>query len=187
MDDASERWLPVPIEGCEGFYEVSDLGRVRSLDHWTQWRGKSWYIKRGLVLKQGPTDNGYLQVTMFARRGGKKVQLSPKVHRLVLEAFVGPCPEGQEARHGPGGQHDNRLVNLCYGTKAENAGDKLRDGTHVHGTISVNAKLTEDIVRECRRRYAAGDGDTASLAREFGVSQQTVWSVVNRRSWKHVA
>jgi hypothetical protein len=187
MDDASERWLPVPIEGCEGYYEVSDLGRARSLDHRAQWRGQGWYVKRGRILKATPTTRGYLHVTVSSFRDGKRKHLTPLIHRLVLEAFVGPCPEGQEARHGPGGQLDNRLVNLCYGTKVQNAQDKRRDGTYVEGTISVNAKLTEDIVRECRSRYAAGDGDTVSLAREFGVSQYTMWRAIHRKAWQHVA
>ena len=57
----------------------------------------------------------------------------------------------------------------------------------VQGSLSGRAKLTEDIVRECRRRYAARDGDTVSLAKEFGVSQRAMWVAVHRRSWKHVA
>ena len=78
-------------------------------------------------------------------------------------------------------------MNLKYGTKPENAGDKVRDGTHVHGSISVNSKLTEGVVRECRERYAAGDGTTVSLAAEFGVSQVAMWKAVHGRTWQHVA
>src|SRR5712691_3060160 len=106
MDDPTEHWLP--IMGWEDLYEVSDLGRIRSLDRRTP-RG----IRRGQVLKPFPGRNGYLSVDLSR----DEVQTRRTMHRLVLEAFIGPCPAGQEARHGPGGSRtDNRLTNLCYGT-----------------------------------------------------------------------
>jgi hypothetical protein len=183
-DFTHECWLPVV--GYEGLYEVSDMGRVRSIDRWVEVPGWSPYLKRGRLLTPNPSTNGYLKVTLCSNRSGARAQETPAVHRLVLEAFRGPCPPGQEARHGPGGKQDNRLVNLTYGTKPENAGDKVRDGTHIHGTISVHARLTEQIVRECRSRYAAKTATTVSLAAEFGVSQRAMWMVVNRKTWKHV-
>lgn len=52
-----------------------------------------------------------------------------KVHRLVLQAFVGPCPDGQQVRHLDGDKENNNLRNLRYGTGAENTADKVRHGT----------------------------------------------------------
>ncbi len=176
----AERWLSV--SGLADLYEVSDLGRVRSLDRWVQVPGQSPYLKRGRLLTPSPSANGYLKVTLCSPRG----QRTYAVHRLVLAAFRGPCPAGLEARHGPGGKRDNRLVNLAYGTKPENAEDKVRDGTHIHGIRSVHARLTDEIVRECRERYAAGAATTVSLAAEFGVSQRAMWLAVNGKSWRHV-
>jgi hypothetical protein len=80
------------------------------------------------------------------------------VHRLVLEAFAGLCPAGQEAPHGPDGSLDNRRPeNLEWGTKDKNNGpDKVRDGTLACGERNGQARLTADAVREIRQRYAVG-------------------------------
>lgn len=182
---SEERWLPVPIEGYGHLYAVSDLGNILGHPRVVRWTNR-WGApcERTLptrLLK--PNGNRYLKVTLHDNEGR---QITPSVHRLVLEAFVGPCPPGMEVLHGPGGQRDNRLVNLCYGTPSQNQLDKYRDGTMRVGTEQPLAKLTEDIVRECRMRYASRDGDTVSLAREYGVSQRAMWCAINGKTWRHV-
>lgn len=116
----SENWLPVV--GWEDLYEVSDLGRVRSLDR-IDAVGR---LRRGRVIKAWPDLKGYLR-TQLSRSGKYK---GVAVHRLVLEAFVGPPPEGQEALHGPAGVANNQLSNLRWGTHSENTYDSVNDGTH---------------------------------------------------------
>lgn len=71
-------------------------------------------------------DNGYLIVTLW-RDGRQRTRL---VHRLVLTAFVGPPPEGQEALHANNDRADNRLENLSWGTHSENMLDQVEHGTH---------------------------------------------------------
>lgn len=107
-----ETWLPVV--GFEGQYEVSDQGHVTAK-------------KSGRILASRQTAKGYVIVTLN-RSWGNSVQR--RVHRLVLEAFVGPCPEGQEGCHGPGGPSDNRLENIRWDTREENARDIVRHGHH---------------------------------------------------------
>lgn len=115
-----ETWRPIP--GREGIYEVSDHGRVRSL-----WRRTSGGQHEGL-LRGSITAEGYRRVEL-RRDGGRDPQY---VHRLVLEAFVGPCPDGMEACHGPGGSLDNRVVNLRWDTSAENNHDIVRHGRNAN-------------------------------------------------------
>lgn len=103
----SERWLEIP--GHHG-YEVSDLGRVRSYKR----PGGPAYIGGGL------NGNGYASVHLHNGRKG----LSFGIHQLVMLAFVGPRPEGQEVRHLNGDPTDPRLVNLAYGTRQENMDDR---------------------------------------------------------------
>lgn len=169
-----ERWLPVP--GYEGLYEVSDQGRVWS----NQWRTSG---KRGGLLK--PTrisaGNPHLKVALYL----DGVTSAAQIAHLVAAAFIGPRPEGQVVRHGPGGPADNRLVNLCYGTHAENMQDKKRDGTMPYGVRNPLAVLTVAIVRECRLRCAQGERQE-DLAREFRVSQRTIWLAVTGRTWADV-
>ncbi len=121
--DVAERWAPV--SGYEGLYEVSDQGRVRSVDRVVPHQYVGYLTLRGRLLKQKPDPRGYSQAYLSA--GG--AVSTRRVHRLVAEAFHGPCPEGQEVRHGPGGMLDNRVENLSYGTRRENRGDMRRDGT----------------------------------------------------------
>ena len=74
-----------------------------------------------------PTSDGrYLQVTL--RRDGKS--FARRVHILVALAYHGPCPEGEEVRHGSGGKTDNRPENLSYGTHSANQLDQIEHGTH---------------------------------------------------------
>jgi hypothetical protein len=121
-----ETWRPVV--GYEGRYEVSDLGRVRSLDR-TVWRDGPYrrhqVTYRGRVRAVHQQEKGYVGLCLW--KDGQTH--SCRVHQLVLEAFVGPCPEGMEALHGNGVRHDNRRINLRWGTPAENAADRVRHGT----------------------------------------------------------
>lgn len=165
----TEKWLPVP--GWEDRYQVSDMGRLRSL---TLFAGNC--LRPGRILKPA-LRRGYESANLC--RDYKRTYVA--VHRLVLLAFVGPCPAGMNVRHGPGGRRDNRLANLSYGTFAQNTHDMIRDHTvSRRGHLAV--KLTPEIVIECRRRYAAGESPTV-LANEFGVGDGTMVHAVTGKSW----
>jgi hypothetical protein len=116
----SERWLPVV--GHEGAYEVSDQGRVRSLDRIVL-RGGRPMKRRGGILAGWTSKRGYHVVRLG--RGRDRY-----VHHLVLEAFVGARGPGEECCHGLGGPLDNRLENLRWGTSADNKRDQVLHGTH---------------------------------------------------------
>jgi hypothetical protein len=119
-----ERWRPVV--GFEGQYEVSDQGRVRSLARVIVQKASGYRpaclkpIKER-ILRPGPQKGGHLTVALG--RGNSKL-----VHVLVLEAFVGPRPEGREGCHGPGGTQDNRLSNLRWDTRSANVLDAVSWG-----------------------------------------------------------
>jgi hypothetical protein len=158
-----ERWLPVV--GREGLYEVSDRGRVRSLSRMVpNIKGTGMHLYRGRLLTPWKAEY-YLKVGLS---GGGKVTVR-RVHVLVMEAFAGPRPDGMDVLHGPGGKLDNRLENLSNGTRAENMADRHRDGTAPLGERHHHAKLTADIVRQCRARHVAGE-EPGALAAEFGVT-----------------
>ena len=124
MDESTgERWLPVV--GYEGLYEVSDRGRVRSLDRAAVGRDGRRYRVKGRVRKVATQHYGHLKVMLIV--GGSHRGFH--VHTLVLTAFVGPKPEGLCARHLNGVPHDNRLENLAWGTYSENKFDQVRHGT----------------------------------------------------------
>ena len=106
----TERWLPVL--GHEGLYEVSDQGRVLG-------------VKRGKLLKQERNRKGYPVVTLYGAQ-----RKTHSVHKLVLEAFICPRPDGMQCLHANDIHDDNRLSNLRWGTPSENVYDKVRNGRH---------------------------------------------------------
>lgn len=119
-----ELWLP--ISEFHGAYEVSDHGRVQSLDRTIHYGNGHTRRQPGRLLAPSRANNGYRMVTL--RLDG--VLAYRLVHRIVLETFVGACPEGMEACHGLGGSLDNRLINLRWDTLSENARDTIRHGNH---------------------------------------------------------
>ncbi|MGB0971438.1 MAG: NUMOD4 motif-containing HNH endonuclease [Mycobacterium sp.] len=123
-----ENWRSVV--GYEGLYEVSDQGRVRGIDRYVTTRG-GVRLSRGQILRPTPIVKGskgraYHFVNLS--RSSKKARFS--VHRLVLTAFVGPCPDGMEGCHNNGDASDNRIANLRWDTRANNGADKRRHKTH---------------------------------------------------------
>jgi hypothetical protein len=116
----AERWLDVV--GYEEIYQVSDYGRVRSLDR-VNCRGRRL---KGKILKLSKNPTGYLSVDLC--NGQKRTK--KKVHVLVLEAFRGECPEGKESCHYDGNPANNCLENLRWDTHSSNIFDKVRHGTH---------------------------------------------------------
>ncbi len=123
-----EEWRPVV--GWEGLYEVSDLGRVRSLDRMVSSGLGRTKLYRGRVLvgKIAPS-TGYRVCTLTSGAGRRKYAL---IHRLVLEAFVGPCPEGMECCHGDGDRANASLTNLRWDTRSANTIDAVTHQTNLH-------------------------------------------------------
>lgn len=119
-----ERWLPIP--GYEGSYEVSDQGRVRSLTRTIVDRLGRPSRRSGTILRPVASKFGHLNVALW--KDGKSA--SPKVHRIVMAAFVGPLPAGMETCHNNGDPTDNRLSNLRYDTRSSNSMDSVRHRTH---------------------------------------------------------
>jgi hypothetical protein len=165
-----------PVVGFEGRYEVSNRGRVKSL---AKPNPKGWMYPEK-ILRPGNV-KGYGQVTL--RKDGVARQL--KVHRLVLEAFVGPCPEGLLCRHLNDVPSDNDPGNLAWGTQQENADDRVRYQSMPRGERHPKAKLNADDVRDIRRRREAGE-ELKPIAARFGVSFSQVHAICTRQSWRHL-
>lgn len=127
-----EEWRPVV--GHEGQYEVSDLGRVRSLNceriykRADQYSGRMLTVRRkhkGRLLRPGRMPSGHLSVAL-----GKGNSVC--VHVIVLEAFVGPCPSGHESLHRDDVPSNNVRGNLRWGTRSENMHDAIRNGRRIY-------------------------------------------------------
>lgn len=165
---SAEKWLPVV--GYEGFYEVSDQGRVKRINI-----GRDSTEK---LLKATVNKLGYLLVSLY--RDGKGN--TRRVHRLVLEAFTGPCLAGEEGCHNDGDPANNRLDNLRWGTASSNALDRVVHGTHNmsrkthcsrgHELVEPNLVPSElargkRTCRACKRAHHAARSPEVELTQEL--------------------
>lgn len=142
----TEQWRAVV--GYEGIYEVSDLGRVRSVDR-IDARGRR---RRGRSRSLVRQKSGHLTVSLC--KDGVHRQFL--VHVLVLSAFVGPCPVGMEGCHWNDDGSDNRLENLRWDTRSANVADSVRNGTH-HMARVTHCPEGHEYTPENTYRYPAGN------------------------------
>lgn len=127
------------------------------------------------MLKPKPSRGGYLRVQLY--RDGKSVYRC--IHHLVLEAFVGPRPDGMEACHDPDPTPaNNALANLRWDTRSNNNADKIKHGTHQAGEKNPAHRLTNELVYAIRAQE--GLLSSHKTAARFAVPQATVWRIWKR-------
>ena len=152
-------------------YCITKDGRVwrkfQILPDGRRWKGR--WIQPGFV-------NGYFQVGLFDK-SKQSHRFNKMVQRLVLETYVGPCPDGMECRHLNGIRTDNRIENICWGTRKENEKDKVRHG---------KTKLTESKVKMIRYLRDVAKFSLDDIAWQFNVCRATICMVVNNKIWKFV-
>lgn len=146
-----EAWKQIP----DHHYEVSDLSRVRNTE-------------TGRILRGSPHEFGYRSIGLW-KNNRPDFQT---IHKLVLEAFVGPCPPGLECRHGNGVPDDNRLTNLSWGTHKENIADKKLHGTFNLPPVGATRKLSWETLTAMRAETGLSQ---RQLARKYNLPQASVW------------
>jgi hypothetical protein len=125
---ANENWLPIP--GHPG-YEVSDLGRVRSLGWVTvDTIGRRQPHRAQMLTPCTRPGRDYLHVSLGAG-------VNRPVHHLVLSAFVGTRPAGLDGCHNDGDPTNNRVSNLRWDTKKSNSQDVIKHGNSAMATKRV--------------------------------------------------
>lgn len=168
-------------------YRVGDDGSIRSRVKAGRYGGLGDTWRR---IKPFPWSRGYLFVR-FGRKYGAFVR------RLVLEAFVGPCPGGMEACHDPDPTPSNcRLDNLRWDTHKGNYADSVRHGSAFLGgkvprcgERNPAAKLTEDVVRAIMEERAGHGRGAKAIALALGLPASmrgAVDAIIRGSSWNHV-
>lgn len=183
------------IKRYEGLYQISDLGRIKTLDKKVRnkIRGKWGYsIRKEKVMKIKITKRkgaeGYHEITL--RKNGKPTSFM--VHRLVGLNFI-PNPDNkEEVNHKFGIRGDNRASQLEWMTKKENMKHAFDRGSWsnmdnpVKGVLCKWAKLTDEKVIKIRDEYELGKISTRKLAEKYNISHSIMWGVVTRKRWAHV-
>lgn len=166
-----EKWKPVV--DFEGAYEVSDYGRIRSLDRIVKCRGGAEKVNRGRIKKLSTNCGGY-PIVNLCKMGRCKVFF---LHVLILESFVGPRPEGYQACHRDGVRANSTLVNLRWGSVSSNFLDRVTHGTDFAGERNPQAKITNVQAHEVK----FADGYQKDIAARYGITQQTVSDIKRGR------
>ena len=166
----NETWRPIP--GFEG-YDVSDRGRVRSYRARKKGRGQNgWYIadKPHRILRPSTDPNGYRGVGLMDEGGNA---LYVRVSHLVMLAFVGPRPEGQEVCHNDGNPANNSRGNLRYDTPSGNKKDMA-----LHGSWGLSP---EDIV-DIRERRVGGEL-LIKIAKDYSSSATRIKDICHGKTY----
>lgn len=172
----SEIWKD--IEGYEGKYQVSDLGRIKSIA-----RKGSGASSIDVYLKGGLSGSKYLNVGLCKNGKVKTTQ----VHRIVAMAFI-PNPENKrEVNHKNAIKTDNRVENLEWCTPSENIRHGLAAGimNTEKGSKKWNARFTEEQVRSIKIRLLNGEIGYR-IAKEYGVTKGLIAAIRKGQTWKHV-
>lgn len=170
--DNMEIWKDIPE--YEHTYQVSNLGRVRRLSG-------SYKCHKDRILKPGIKNTGYKIVSLWKNNK----QRMHRVCKLVLETFIGPCPDGMECRHLDGNSGNDILTNLKYGTKQENINDKFLHGTTIKGSMVWNSKLKETDIPKIKDLIRLGFSDS-EIGKIFNVNYATIYDIRKNKTWKHV-
>ena len=172
-------WKPIP--SFEGLYEVSDAGQVKSLSR-VETTSAGWTrTKNEKLLKQFSDRYGRLYVDVCSRYKRHRWY----IHRLVLTAFCGPCPEGMEACHNDGNQTNNCLSNLRWDTHVSNLSDKINHGTHIKGEAHKKSKLKPADIYKIRELRNCGLTQQ-SIAETFNVSRRLIGGILSGSKWAHL-
>lgn len=167
---AAEVWRDIP--GYEGAYQVSSLGRVRSVERRVLRSDGIVYTIHEKILRPNVNKRGYYSLVL---RKNKR-DVTREVHGLVALAFLGErTPGDEEVRHIDGDRLNNSAENLRYGTRSQNQLDLYAQRGYHH-------RLTPEEAKEIRKRRSAGETGRA-LAKAFGCSESNISEIVHRRSF----
>lgn len=163
------------IKGYVGSYQVSNLGRVKSLER-KRWNRFQFIPVPEKILK--PQEGEYLRVAL----SGKLFS----VHRLVCDAFIEKIDGKIFVNHKNGNKYDNRVENLEWCTKSENSIHSFQIGLQVSikGSNHANSKINEDIAKKIK--YELKDLTQKEIAKIYGIDRSKVYQIRKGISWKHV-
>jgi|SRR6185436_9762845 len=183
MTEEIEIWKPV--KGFEEFYEVSNLGRVRTIERYVIMPTHK-YLKKSKELKQFKDGRGYLHVKLYDGLGNPK---SLNIHRIVALTFIPQIEGKNNVNHIDANKLNNNTSNLEWCTHQENM--KHLASLHIprpklSGENSKFAKTTKNIVLSLREEWNTSRPSMKYLSEKYNIKVGNIWNIVYRKSWKYV-
>jgi hypothetical protein len=172
----TEKWLP--IIGYEGYYEVSDLGRVKSIKRTVPNTRKGVDYIRERILSQHFRRYSFVVLTKFNKTTNKTV------HRLTAVSFIDNPENKAQINHKDGITYKNSIYNLEWNTSFENMQHSVRTGLKSIGENQSQAKLNNKQVYEIRELNKSMH--IKEIAIVYGVQKPCIWKIVNNKTWKHL-
>lgn len=175
------------IVGYEGFYQVSNLGRVKSLDRTFERKDGKPYFQKGCIIKLKANIHGYKQVNLY--RIGKRKTIT--IHRLVATTFINNEYGKPEINHKNGIKTDNMVYNLEWVTRKENVVHAHNnDLAHIRKGEDVNfSKLNKKQIYEIRELYdnrLKNNTSVKEIANMYNITKGYVYMIGKRYYWKHL-
>lgn len=170
-----------PVKGYEGFYEISNKGRIRSKERTIEKSNGTICTYKPKMRKLIPTPQGHLRV-ILTKNSKQKAFL---VHRLVAEAFISNLEDKPYVCHKNDIPDDNIIENLYWGTHSDNSKDMYKNNDiPQHGEHNPRSKLTKDDVKWILSNHQ--DYKNIKMAEMFSVSDSMISKIIKRKAWVHI-
>lgn len=161
------------IKGYEGKYQISSLGRVKSIVN-----------KKHRILKSFPCKKGYHRLGLADGKRGFKTSYA--VHRLVAEAFIHNPENKSEVNHKDSIRHNNVLENLEWVTHSENQQHAYKFGNRCHKSDNHPQKILNSTIVKEIRSLPKKHGLSRQLATKYNVTISCIQNILGGRTWKNI-
>ena len=164
------------VLGYEGYYQISNLGNIKSVDRYIKSRSGNLFLRKGKPMFPAQNGNGYLHVILNKNNKPK----NHRIHRMVALVFLPAQEHRTDVNHIDGNKLNNRVDNLEWTTHKENCDHSMNvlgNDLSGHGvkatskTIKLKDKETNEII-ECK--------SYAEAARKLGISHQVISKYLNK-------
>lgn len=181
-----EEWRD--IKGYEGKYQISNLGRVKTLPrvvYCAVSRNTKTRVLKEIIHKQCDNGWGYKMVSFRVDGGKPKTKY---IHKMVAECFLTRKEGDTQVNHIDGNKANNKAENIEWCTASQNLQHSFDIGLRSSrkGEAVPQSKLTESNVLFIRSEYSKGNITQDALAALFGVNPGTIGRVINKKRWKHI-